>query len=168
MRRPEPPADVHGIARARWARQHRVTVSGASAASLRFKGKPKLQQRALQAKLQKMLGADSSLTSITLRCDGEQARPVNTLRSSLPQQLPAVCLAEQLGLRETSSQAAIIKAFRELRARRSDQVPHVLLVHELVHFDDACLEALLAVLRRHAKIFALNLQSVPPIKKPRH
>ena len=73
----------------------------------------------------------------------------------LPRRLPAVCLATSLGLDPHSPSTHIVHVLRQLRG--STYAPRSLLVHQLKHFDDACLDALLMVLARQPRIFALNI-----------
>jgi len=65
--------------------------------------------------------------------------------------MPAVCLINSLGLHPHSPSPHIVHALRRLRG--SNTAPYSLLVHQLRNFDDDCLDALLAVLKRHPRIF---------------
>jgi|MEHZ01.5.fsa_nt_MEHZ011356133.1_4 hypothetical protein len=94
---------------------------------------------------------------------GAPARTERVLRSMrVPQsaskirkRLPAVCFASSLGLDKGSSIKHIVNVFRQLR--ESTTAPHSLLIYNLKNFNDECLDALLAVLRRQPRIFALNI-----------
>ena len=150
--RPVPPAHLTNMAKARWALANR-TLSGAPARDVRLKlhcptkeGRLTLERR---LRREVVCGQCTPVTVATLGAP-EGDRP-----PKLRMKLPAVCLPESLGLQKRSSSRHIVAALRQLRD--STSAPRSLLVHELDHFDDDCLDALLAVLVRQPRIFALNI-----------
>ena len=153
MAHPKPvaPAHVSGLARARWVKANK-TLSGAPARDARLPGVlTKAKRMSVEKSVQQTLGHNL-------------CRPVNSATGGapegfrppkLPRRLPAVCLATSLGLDPHSPSTHIVHVLRQLRG--STYAPRSLLVHQLKHFDDACLDALLMVLARQPRIFALNI-----------
>ena len=148
------------MALARWVKSHGKRLAGAAARDMRLRHVSTKQGRiALERRLVKQLGDKFSVRGLlTLSRVGRKTsgvEPSGIRGPTLPKQLPAVCLATELWLSEGSPTHHILHMLRQLRAARS--VPRALLVHQLRNFDDSCMDALIAVLKRHPRIFALNI-----------
>lgn len=150
--RPVAPVELKGVARALWARLNK-TLSGAPARSKRLSACSSRETRVKVARtIERQLGGLNDPINVAtgappLACGGR----LPLLRRNMP----AVCLINSLGLHPHSPSPHIVHALRRLRG--SNTAPYSLLVHQLRNFDDDCLDALLAVLKRHPRIFALNI-----------
>ena len=150
--RPVPPAHLTNVAKARWALAN-GTLSGAPARDVRLKqySSTKPGRLALEKRMRREVDrGQCTPVTIATGCAPEGDRP-----PKLRKNLPAVCQPSSLGLHKYSSSRHIVSALRQLRD--STSAPYTLLVNALDNFDDDCLDALLAVLVRQPRIFALNI-----------
>ena len=150
--RPVAPADLKGVARASWARLNK-TLSGAPARSIRLGACSSRETRVKVAR-----SIERQLGGLNKPINAATGAPPLAGGGRLPvlrRKMPAVCLIDSLGLHPHSPSPHIVHALRRLRG--SNSPPYSLLVHQLRNFDDECLDALLAVLKRHSRIFALNI-----------
>jgi len=140
------------VAKARWALANR-TLSGAPARDVRLKQlcPTKAGRLTLEKRLRReVTGGQCTPVTVATGDPPGGGRP-----PKLRKRLPAVCHPSSLGLHKYSSSRHIVSALRQLRD--STSAPYTLLVYELAHFDDDCLDALLAVLVRQSRIFGLNI-----------
>lgn len=151
--RPVAPAELKGVARASWTRLNK-TVSGAPARSTRLSACSSRETRVKVARtIERQLGG--GLYNSVNVATGAPPLAVGGCLPILRRKIPAVCLIDALGLHPHSPSPHIVHALRRLRG--SNSPPYSLLVHQLRNFDDDCLDALLAVLKRHPRICALNI-----------
>ena len=151
--RPVPPAQLTtNMAKARWALANR-TLSGGAARNVRLKQlcPTKAGRLTLEKRLRREVGGNLS-NPVTVATGGA---PEGDRPPKLRKRLPAVCHPRNLGLQKYSSSQHIVSALRQLRD--STSAPYTLLLNELAHFNDDCLDALLAVLVRQSRIFGLNI-----------
>ena len=128
-------------------------LSGAPARSKRLKGAGRDARVKVARTIERQLGG-----GLNGPINATTGAPPVALGGRLPRldrNIPAVCLIASLGLRPHSPSPHIVYALRRLRGRST--APYALLVHYLQNFNDDCLDALLAVLKRHRRIFALNI-----------
>ena len=66
-----------------------------------------------------------------------------------------VCCAAELGLHHEATPRCIRAALRRLRNATQSRAPRVVLLNELVHFDNSCLLSFMAALGKQPGIFAV-------------
>jgi len=68
-----------------------------------------------------------------------------------------VCCAAELGLHHEATPRCIRAALRRLRNATQSRAPRVVLLNELVHFDNSCLLSFMDALAKQPGIFAVNV-----------
>ena len=149
------PAQLKGIALARWHRGHKRLIGGA-VTNAAYIGVMKKQL----ARLQRSLGNNRAEEqqgraerSVLEKSTGKLTKPLSETWSS-PANVPVVCKIGDLNLKKLSTPRDILRALAWLE--KYDGLVYVLTMFSLENFTPECMQALVRVLQAK-NIFSLNL-----------